>query len=829
MYDIFDTSANGIKSQYIGGETVTAGNFVVGRKYKISTIGTTDFTAIGATSNTQFDVFTATGAGSGTGTAQNYTGWLKRHQELMESNSTHASNPLERPQYKTHGNPTARIYNEDGLSAQNEMAKHYRYYDDRKELSELQMYDFWKQPLPQAKLRVKGVQIQDISTEREGNYARIVFETKTAHGFTGTESLEITQASTAVLNNAENSSRPLRHIAIDSTNFSVKDFITGSDIHEEYDISFLRNSPYDVRIDDGDAKLIRNGSGVLLFSTSIAGGINRATGDIIRLSKTFQDTAHTGTANAIDTNFYMQRESTNNTFVYELYTDVGRTTPATVTETYYHTTSFDRVFTSGTYQLSAVTNDSIGMSDAEWLGLPDEGWVRLTATVGSGSFTGADSCTKTIGTSLDYSINFAYNKNQVGDVRYLNIKDWRNDIAIAKGLGNATAADFIVTGGSTSINFKFIKPATPAYDPDSDSGQWFVYQTNNTTDQDAFVGSAGTYEIDDITLWFPGNRTFFYKNSSNVDTPGAQYITGWYLPYTAKTLLGGSESMPADSTINVDSSGYLTGFTFPSPGAAHPDRGSFNSYDGGRRVLQIFNADGQYTAPATLTAGVEDVFDTQDEWNTLGFDTGKTWPTHVLPSSAKLTYNQPSQVTVGQTGIKYVRNLDFTKWQLEVAYPPMTASQFQIFHSCAQRARGQYIPFYFDIIKNSVEYMFPFSDPNTPSLLRLREDAASTDRLVLLEGFGTDNKTINDGELIIFGTGRNGNIRTIVSPVSSNAFGEARVRLAYPVAETLETGAQAYLKPTHLIVTLADDAFEYDIDSAQHYRVSVKFDLDEFK
>lgn len=47
----------------------TAGAFVIGRKYTIVTVGTTNFTAIGAASNTPGVIFTATGAGTGTGTA----------------------------------------------------------------------------------------------------------------------------------------------------------------------------------------------------------------------------------------------------------------------------------------------------------------------------------------------------------------------------------------------------------------------------------------------------------------------------------------------------------------------------------------------------------------------------------------------------------------------------------------------------------------------------------------------------------------------------------------------------------------------------------------
>ena len=49
--------------------SITAGSFVVGKKYQISAVGNTNFTAIGASANTVGVEFTATGVGSGTGTA----------------------------------------------------------------------------------------------------------------------------------------------------------------------------------------------------------------------------------------------------------------------------------------------------------------------------------------------------------------------------------------------------------------------------------------------------------------------------------------------------------------------------------------------------------------------------------------------------------------------------------------------------------------------------------------------------------------------------------------------------------------------------------------
>lgn len=55
---------------YEQGYLLTAGSFVVGKIYRIVSVGTTDFTLIGATSNTIGTHFIATGVGSGTGTAE---------------------------------------------------------------------------------------------------------------------------------------------------------------------------------------------------------------------------------------------------------------------------------------------------------------------------------------------------------------------------------------------------------------------------------------------------------------------------------------------------------------------------------------------------------------------------------------------------------------------------------------------------------------------------------------------------------------------------------------------------------------------------------------
>jgi hypothetical protein len=57
------------------GIDLTAGAFVVGNTYRIVTAGTTDFTLIGAVDSAIGTIFTATGVGIGTGTAETITGY----------------------------------------------------------------------------------------------------------------------------------------------------------------------------------------------------------------------------------------------------------------------------------------------------------------------------------------------------------------------------------------------------------------------------------------------------------------------------------------------------------------------------------------------------------------------------------------------------------------------------------------------------------------------------------------------------------------------------------------------------------------------------------
>ncbi len=67
------------------GSGAAAGSFLVGELYKISSVGTTDFTAIGAKQNAVNTFFIATGIGSGSGSATRYTFRLYIYSVLFDT------------------------------------------------------------------------------------------------------------------------------------------------------------------------------------------------------------------------------------------------------------------------------------------------------------------------------------------------------------------------------------------------------------------------------------------------------------------------------------------------------------------------------------------------------------------------------------------------------------------------------------------------------------------------------------------------------------------------------------------------------------------------
>ena len=79
---------SGIALVAFGLTTAAAGNFVIGDQYTIATLGTTNFVAIGAASNTVGTSFVATGIGSGSGTATINYSWSTPQVQYVVADAT---------------------------------------------------------------------------------------------------------------------------------------------------------------------------------------------------------------------------------------------------------------------------------------------------------------------------------------------------------------------------------------------------------------------------------------------------------------------------------------------------------------------------------------------------------------------------------------------------------------------------------------------------------------------------------------------------------------------------------------------------------------------
>jgi len=76
-------AGDGISLTAFGVSTIDAGYFIIGRSYTISYVGTTNFVAVGAASNTTGVTFVATGIGSGTGTATTAYEWSTPQTQIV--------------------------------------------------------------------------------------------------------------------------------------------------------------------------------------------------------------------------------------------------------------------------------------------------------------------------------------------------------------------------------------------------------------------------------------------------------------------------------------------------------------------------------------------------------------------------------------------------------------------------------------------------------------------------------------------------------------------------------------------------------------------------
>ncbi len=335
------------------------------------------------------------------------------------------------------------------------------------------------------------------------------------------------------------------------------------------------------------------------------------------------------------------------------------------------------------------------------------------------------------------------------------------------------------------------------------------------------------YHWSGTVIYSPGNQTYQQRTGESTYANGAIITSNcWERGGTGTTST--PASLPTSLTVQQDSSGYITGINDPVGNTGARAASGFNV------MLELETSPDTYTPPTLSQAEQQDVWDTDDEWATDGFNSAKEWPDHVTPMSAVINYNSPTLVNNSQSGIKYTRSVGHTKWRLEVEYPPMSAENFQKFHAVAQAAHGQSTPFYFNLRnKDNVSILWRdfYDQNNTTTSPRVKDPITAGDTTLLVEGFsGFEADAFKRGEVFIGGGGNhNGYLHTSLSGTDANVYGEAKIRTPWPFRTSISAGSNVYKDPSHAVVTLANDNFEYQVDVNNYYYVSVAFDLDQWK
>ena len=670
----------------------------------------------------------------------------------------------------------------------------------RESWDENTIYQWWYQPVVEAHLRAKEELVKDYSIVIESNTPKLVVEYQTSTSNVDGSRVYPFGHVTDSFEDAQ-----IYYDNIDGTT----GYITDNASHTDFEIDKLNGTRYDTRKfgANQNSTAYRDDTGSILRFVSDTP--DWQTGDVAQLISGFTDVNDTGTLNQTGTPFYVERLGS---YSYKLYTDAARTTRATLNEHY--VTSGTKTFTTaGTYNLDDELFSDYGITDLSGVQAEGVGFCRITATVNSGTFVGADDSTKTIPTSKSFSVDF-YWEYLVG--AKFRIFDTRS--------GDKVFQDFTISGATpdVDIEIEFINPARTVHG-------WCRYLNNDTTDAGMSLSDSlsNTYEVHFYRIATYGNETFTYQDANNVTQLGSKFQDEYWLEGATSGTDIGSETYPSASQTNLDSNGRFTGFdAFPS--GVDDSRGSFSSGD--RRLLKLESEPDIYVAPSESLAEQQDNWNEADDWDSAGYTSNnKAWPRNVSPANAILRYDMPSTVTKSQGGTKYVRGSGFTRWQIEVTYPPMTKDDFRHFHTTAQLAQGQAIPFYFELRdKDGGRILFDYHNSNSESTIRVKRDNY-VDKQVLLEGFpGELSDAVVKGELIIVDED-NGRVNTVAVSEDSNVYGEVLVTFPFPASGTQTAGNFAYLDPFHVVVTLADNGFEYSVDTAGLYYMTVTFDLDEFK
>jgi len=413
-----------------------------------------------------------------------------------------------------------------------------------------------------------------------------------------------------------------------------------------------------------------------------------------------------------------------------------------------------------------------------------------------------------------------------------------------------------------SLNDTSLTPISPLTHPLASEAST-LYSGNKTTNDDNQNFDKLIYQMAGNNIRSPGRNSYFYQDTNNNSQPGAVYdFTKFWRPGQSSHFTPTYITTPT-GTPNVNSSGFLTGTSdlegFPKRGlftlaglgltsSVNIENTAILSGSPAKPATHVIEKVGLFPINAkadeyvTPTPYAPDVFDTDDEWVDTGFtDTHKLWPKHVTPSSIQFTVNQPTSTAVSQSGIKYARTSGVVKYQLEVNYAPMSASDWKKFEALALAAQGQSMPFYFDLrnySNNMGSTVHLFYNERTDSQntaitnnLRIKDPVSAGGKLILLEGLqASQTKVFERGDVLIGPRNGNGNLYYVINDnPTSNKFGEVKARVAYGPRQAKDGDTRMFRNPSHVVVTLGEDSYEFSKNADGFYRASFRFDFDEFK
>ena len=329
-----------------------------------------------------------------------------------------------------------------------------------------------------------------------------------------------------------------------------------------------------------------------------------------------------------------------------------------------------------------------------------------------------------------------------------------------------------------------------------------------------FYDDPPIYTLSSIELVIPAENNYNYQNSSNVATPGAE-VTSTYQNTDGTVYI---HPATPNITLTTDSNGRLSGATLNAPLDGYNAAGGIS--------LGVQPLPDQYVPPAPNTAADEDIFDTADYWTQYGYaQSQKEFGKNIIPTSASITYVQPSTTNMSQNGRKYVRSSGFVKTKLEVNYTNLTKAEFQELHADAQAARGQAATFYLvvGLWGGKVLNFYANASRSNP---RLVTPYAAGETLLKLGGFNSNEQDVfKKGEMIIGNNGNeNGDLLTVLNTVDANVYGEAKIRVAYGNPYSAINGTKVFKNPYWIVVSLDSDEFQYTVDTFGLYNVTVGFE-----